>query len=107
MEKIFIVQAQEDIKFEQSTKGEGFKEAKCRILLRDATSKDEFVAVLHGNDAVKKFPVGEIVEAKLKARANRKFRDFYTQLLDVTHIGVMKREIKESTTFKDCFPWDV
>ena len=107
MTKIFIVQAQEDIKFEQSNKGEGFKEAKCRILLRDATSKDEFVAVLHGNDAVKKFPVGEIVEAKLKARANRKFRGFYTQLLDVTHSVVMKREIKESTTFKDYFPWDV
>lgn len=106
MQKIFIVQAQEDIKFEQSTKGEGFKEAKCRILLRDATSKDEFVAVLHGNNAAKRFPVGEIVEAKLKARANRKFRDFYRQQLDVTTIKVMKTEIKESTTFKDFCPWD-
>lgn len=107
MNNIFLVQALEDVKFEQSTKGEGFKEARCRIVLRDAASKDEFVAVLHGNDAVKKFPVGEIVEAKLKARANRKFCDFYTQLLDVTSIKVMKREIKESTTFKDFCPWDV
>lgn len=107
MEKIFLVQAQEDAKYEPSKLGEGFKEARCRILLRDATSKDEFVAVLHGNNAAKRFPVGEIVEAKLKARANRKFCDFYTQLLDVTSIKVMKREIKESTTFKDFFPWDV
>ncbi len=107
MEKIYIVQALEDIKFEQSTKGEGFKEARCRIVLRDAASKDEFVAVLHGNDAVKKFPVGEIVEAKLKARVKRKIGDFYTQLLDVTSIKVMKRDVKESKTSNIIYPWDV
>lgn len=107
MKNILIVQAQSDVKYEPSKLGEGFKEAKCRIFLRDATSKDEFVAVLHGNDAVKKFPVGEIVEAKLKARANRKFCDFYTQQLDVTSIKVMKREIKQKNMFKDFCPWDV
>lgn len=107
MEKIFLVQAQGDIKFEQSTKGEGFKEAECLIVLRDATSKDEFVAVLHGNDAVREFPVGEIVMAKLKARTRKGIDGSYTQLLDVTHIEVMKREIKQKSNFKDCFPWDV
>lgn len=107
MKKIFIVQAQGDIKFEQSTKGEGFKEAECLIILRDAASNDEFVATLHGSNAVREFPVGEIVMAKLKARTRKGIDGSYTQLLDVTHIVVMKREIKESTTFKDYFPWDV
>lgn len=107
MEKIFLVQAQGDIKFEPSKKGKGFKEAECLIILRDATSNDEFVATLHGSNAVREFPVGEIVMAKLKARTRKGIDGSYTQLLDVTHIVVMKREIKESTTFKDYFPWDV
>ena len=107
MTKVLIVQAQEDAKYEPSKLGEGFKEAKCRIFLRDATSKDEFVAVLHGNNAAKRFPVGEIVEAKLKARVKRKIGDFYTQLLDVTSIKVMKRDVKESKTLNIIYPWEV
>lgn len=107
MNTMFIVQAQSDVKYEPSKYGKGFKEAECLIILRDAASKDEFVAVLHGNDAVKKFPVGEIVMAKLKARTRKGIEGSYTQLLDVTHIEVMKREIKQKSNFKDYFPWEV
>lgn len=106
MKKIFIVQALEDVKYEQSSKGKGFKEAECVIVLSDPTSKDEFVATLHGNDAIKEFPIGEHVMVTLKARTKRNIVRKYTQLLDVTHIEVMKREIKYNTTVKEKFPWE-
>ena len=106
MKKIFIVQALEDVKYEQSSKGKGFKEAECVIVLSDPTSKDEFVATLHGNDAVREFPLGEHVAVTMKARAKRNIDGKYTQLLDVTHIEVMKREIKHRTTFKEVMPWE-
>lgn len=106
MKKIFVVQALEDVKYEQSSKGKGFMEAECVIVLSDPTSKDEFVATLHGGDAVKKFPLGEHVAVTMKARAKRHFDGKYTQLLDVTHIEVVKREIQYNTTVKEKFPWE-
>lgn len=106
MKKIFVVQALEDVKYEQSSKGKGFMEAECVIVLSDPTSKDEFVATLHGGDAVKKFPLGEHVAVTMKARAKRNIDGKYTQLLDVTHIEVVKREIQYNTTVKEKFPWE-
>lgn len=106
MKKICKVQALEDVKFEQSPKGKGFKEAQRVIVICDSASKDEFVAVLHGNDAVREFPVGELVAVTMKARAKRQILKGYTQLLDVTHIEVVKREIKHCSTIEELFPWD-
>ena len=107
MTKVLIVQAQEDAKYEPSKKGKGFKEAECLIILRDAASNDEFVATLHGSNAVREFPVGEIVMAKLKARTRKGIDGSYTQLLDVTSIKVMKRDVKESKTSNIIYPWEV
>lgn len=106
MIKTLKVQTLEDVKFEQSPKGKGFKEAKKVMVLSDAASKDEFVVTLHGNNAVKEFLIGEIVAVNMKARSERHPDGSYTQLLDATHIEVVKREIKHSSTAKNFDLWD-
>ena len=90
MKKICKVQALEDVKFEQSPKGKGFKEAKCNCVLRDATSGDDYVATLSGNDALIKLEPNQLVLVKLKSKVRRTIDGEYIQENHVKSIEVIK-----------------
>lgn len=97
------VQAHEDSKFEQSPKGEGFMEAKCKCVLRDATSSDEYVATLSGNDALIKLEPNQLVLVKLKSIVIKTIDGEYIQENHVKSIKVIKEQVE---TYKNIMPWD-
>ena len=104
MKLIGRVQALEDPKFEQSPKGKGFKEAKCKCVLRDATSDDEYVATLSGNDALIKLKPNQLVMVKLKSKVRKTIDGDYIQENHVKSIEVIKEQIE---TFEDILQWEV